>query len=600
MSIDMYLGSSQMQAASTEATVEQAMAGLDQLDSAVSGFLDSGSELKGQTYDSARAYVQAVIQPLKEGTRLYLEAVRDSVSRFPEAYQEEVGPEDLRQSDLEDQIAQCDAVIKTGQELLADMQAHPVGQKHEQRISAMKDSLSLVQGARQELQDKLDKLLAFNARSPQIFDGLAELEQALATGRSQTKGAWQADSQTFVIPSDLGWARTIDDLKFAKVYQVSRPEGMSDQDYQVYLRTLHEQAKAFEADGWTQEAVRKGYLSAVAVGYDSRQDIPLSQQLAAFYEEARTFGSGIFQKMWGIDLKKAGEKADKAQTLLQIAMSYSGMPEDDLDGSAEQTQAILAHLSKDLAPDARFWDSFSKAVQVAYPGDNLSSAGGNETLKRQVHQFRYVISAQQAQWVRDNYAGSTDEEKLAAYLSTLEEGNGAGHYSLDESSRLHNKGIWNERQKRLVYPDDSSANYKVTVGFHSEFIIDDKGNFLNEIDPEKEVVDNKNGIVNGASFNYAEVNDDIHKQLDVKAVSLFDPQFRKLETAGYISPNNFTSGLQDSWEDFWFSIRDKGGNGKSWDDSYWNSNGIYSEDGVSAHDRVEKELEDLRKIIEKR
>ncbi|RFU52163.1 hypothetical protein DDV23_11150, partial [Streptococcus chenjunshii] len=286
MSIDMYLGSSQMQAASTEATVEQAMAGLDQLDSAVSGFLDSGSELKGQTYDSARAYVQAVIQPLKEGTRLYLEAVRDSVSRFPEAYQEEVGPEDLRQSDLEDQIAQCDAVIKTGQELLADMQAHPVGQKHEQRISAMKDSLSLVQGARQELQDKLDKLLAFNARSPQIFDGLAELEQALATGRSQTKGAWQADSQTFVIPSDLGWARTIDDLKFAKVYQVSRPEGMSDQDYQVYLRTLHEQAKAFEADGWTQEAVRKSYLSAVAVGYDSRQDIPLSQQLAAFYEEA--------------------------------------------------------------------------------------------------------------------------------------------------------------------------------------------------------------------------------------------------------------------------------------------------------------------------
>lgn len=150
-----------------------------------------------------------------------------------------------------------------------------------------------------------------------------------------------------------------------------------------------------------------------------------------------------------------------------------------------------------------------------------------------------------------------------------------------------------------MYPDDSSANYKVTIGFHSEFIIDDKGNFLNEINPDKEIVDNKNGIVNGASFNYAEVNDDIHKQLDVKAVSLFDPQFRKLETAGYISPNNFTSGLQDSWEDFWFSIRDKDGNGKSWDDSYWNSNGTYSEDGVSAHDRVEKELEDLRKIIEK-
>ncbi|AND78797.1 hypothetical protein [Streptococcus pantholopis] len=67
MSIDMYLGASQMQAASTSATVDQAMAGLDQLDSAISGFLESGSDLKGRTYDSARAYVQAVIQPLKEG-----------------------------------------------------------------------------------------------------------------------------------------------------------------------------------------------------------------------------------------------------------------------------------------------------------------------------------------------------------------------------------------------------------------------------------------------------------------------------------------------------------------------------------------------------
>ncbi|MGT2913661.1 DUF3114 domain-containing protein [Streptococcus criceti] len=49
-----------------------------------------------------------------------------------------------------------------------------------------------------------------------------------------------------------------------------------------------------------------------------------------------------------------------------------------------------------------------------------------------VHQFRYVISAQQAQWVRDNYKkdGMTDEEALAAYLSTLKEGDDSGEYSL--------------------------------------------------------------------------------------------------------------------------------------------------------------------------
>ncbi|EHI74489.1 hypothetical protein STRCR_0137 [Streptococcus criceti HS-6] len=43
-----------------------------------------------------------------------------------------------------------------------------------------------------------------------------------------------------------------------------------------------------------------------------------------------------------------------------------------------------------------------------------------------------MISAQQAQWVRDNYKkdGMTDEEALAAYLSTLKEGDDSGEYSL--------------------------------------------------------------------------------------------------------------------------------------------------------------------------
>ncbi|AND78796.1 DUF3114 domain-containing protein [Streptococcus pantholopis] len=519
-----------------------------------------------------------------------MEAVRESVQRLPEAYQEEVGSEDLRQSELEAQIAQCDAVIKTGQELLADMQAHPVGQRSQERISAMKDSLSLVQGARQELQDKLDKLLAFNARSPQIFEGLSALEKALETGRSQAKGAWQADSQTFVIPSDLSWARTIDDLQFAKVYQVSRPDGMSEQDYQVYLSTLHDQVKGFEADGWTKKAIREGYLSAVAVGYDSRQDIPLLQQLAAFYEEARTFGSGIFQKMWGIDLKKAGEKSDRAQALLQIAMSYSGMPEGDLDGSAEQTQGILAHLSKDLAPDARFWDSFSKAVQVAYPGDALSSAGGNETLKRQVHQFRYVISAQQAQWVRDNYRKGemTDEEALAAYLADKDAKNNIFEklglndfdYDLTESSRLHNKTAVNPDTDEVEYPGGIySSNFKLVMKFHTEFIIGSDGQFLNEIDPEKDYQFNERGVVNGASFNYADSNDELHNQLDVKTVSLWDPEYR-VNTI-HIGEDNesyqYESPTRPQYRD--------------------NTSGQFSYGNISSFDNVQKEIENFKELI---
>mgnify|MGYP002225669906 FL=1 len=41
------------------------------------------------------------------------------------------------------------------------------------------------------------------------------------------------------------------------------------------------------------------------------------------------------------------------------------------------------------------------------------------------------------------------------------------------------------------------------MGFHTEFILDSQGRFANEIDPQGT---NHNGIINGASFNYANQN----------------------------------------------------------------------------------------------
>ena len=57
-------------------------------------------------------------------------------------------------------------------------------------------------------------------------------------------------------------------------------------------------------------------------------------------------------------------------------------------------------------------------VQVAFALDSLASKAGDQLLKRQVHQFRYLLSAYQTQWIREHYAktGQTDEEALQAYL----------------------------------------------------------------------------------------------------------------------------------------------------------------------------------------
>ena len=144
-----------------------------------------------------------------------------------------------------------------------------------------------------------------------------------------------------------------------------------------------------------------------------------------------------------------------------------------------------------------------------------------------MHQFRYVISSQQAQWIREHFRkpGMTDGQALLAYFQA--------HPDLDcqlwESSRLHNKAFVNKG--KVTYPDQQpyQANIKILHRFHTEFILDREGQFLNILDPESS---SQNGLVNGASFNYGEkpslFNHGSHYYYDVKSPAQWDPQFRRL------------------------------------------------------------------------
>ena len=144
-----------------------------------------------------------------------------------------------------------------------------------------------------------------------------------------------------------------------------------------------------------------------------------------------------------------------------------------------------------------------------------------------MHQFRYIISSQQAQWVREHFRkpGMTDGQALLAYFQA--------HPDLDcqlwESSRLHNKAFVDKG--KVTYPDHQpyQANIKILHRFHTEFILDREGKFLNILDQEKR---RQNGLVNRASFNYGEktslFNHGSHYYYDVKSTAQWDHQFRKL------------------------------------------------------------------------
>ena len=197
-----------------------------------------------------------------------------------------------------------------------------------------------------------------------------------------------------------------------------------------------------------------------------------------------------------------------------------------------------------------------------------------------MHQFRYVISSQQAQWVRQHFRkpGMTDGQALVAYFQA--------HPDLDcqlwESSRLHNKAFVNKG--KVTYPDQQpyQANIKILHRFHTEFILDSEGRFLNILDPEKS---SQNGLVNGASFNYGEkpslFNHSSHYYYDVKSPVQWDPQFRRLA-------------IRNGGQAFKAPQNNRGLAG------YHTAKGCYAIVGKSAKSQVNAQVKDFEKsLVEK-
>ena len=235
---------------------------------------------------------------------------------------------------------------------------------------------------------------------------------------------------------------------------------------------------------------------------------------------AMLIGSKEFLQEW-----RTIKKEQTPRAALEFLLASLAMPED-LSGQLEENQALVAKFSPDLAPHDRFWAELTKQVRLAMKGRDFQE---KTSLNRQLHQLRYVISSQQAQYVRQYYRkhGMSDQDALIAYLR-------ANHLrpSLWDHARLHNKRQINAGD--FHFPDQQeSYNIKVLLQFRTEFIIDSQGNFLNEVDAEKVTA---NGIINGASFNYGN-NNKSHFRLDVYPVSPHDPAFRNQATKGYRSPN---------------------------------------------------------------
>ena len=583
----MFLDNSFLQGEQTAAMINRQIESLEQLKISLTEFLASKDQLQGMAYDSARDFIEGGINPLIEGSQLLAEKIGQSVAKLPADYTAQVANESLQEEVLRNQIRRLRQLEEAQNLLLAKLPGKP-------------PSLIIHGEARRELEIKLEKLLNFNSSSVSIFDGIdADLKTAIEQGFIEVSSAWNPETGLYVLSQSRNWVTVINNnisrsnQDFEKKYGVKKPEGMSDKDYQVYLTVLRSKVARLESDGWSKEAIKIGYLENVKVSYDPRLEQSIQKQLGESYEVARTFGSPVFQKMFSIDSEKA-DTPQKAKTVLQISMRYSGMP-SELSGDTEETKRLVGSIDSSLAPHDAFWASFSETVRKAYPDDEFAKASDMGDLKRQTHQFRYVISAQQAQWVREHYRKNdmNDEDALVAYAKDHPE----LEFEAGPSARLHNKAYYDADADKIVYPNDTKnpehvqkeqANYKVLLGFRTEFILSKDGNFLNEIDPEGAT---ENGIVNGASFNYGE-DGSSHKNLDMDTPAVWDPKFRQEiinniydnEKHKYVSPNKIQK-ESDATKD------------SPWSNSYYNNTGRYGVNGKKYKDLIDKEVQEFKERV---
>lgn len=294
-----------------------------------------------------------------------------------------------------------------------------------------------------------------------------------------------------------------------------------------------------------------------------------------YFEEVMLVGSPSFKALWDLAQPRSSKEA---KNLLQILLKQLDFPEE-LSGKDEEVRQLLRGFSSDLSPHDRFWKSLAQCVQLAFPKESLSQQG---LLEKMIHQCRYLISLQQSQWVRDHYGKETqtDREALLSYLKSVKIKSPylrrRQPYTFKESSRLHNKLAIKNGQ--LYYPDGKSQiNLKILLDFHTEFILSQDGDFLDVMTPQKQT---ENGVINGASFNYAYRNDALHRALDVHPIEHHDPLFRKKTCHGFRSPKLvFFIGQKD------------------WERSYFNRKGLYAQSGKSLEKCVREKGKQMKKLL---
>ena len=520
MRIEVYRGSLDSQATSTGTMVEQQLKAYEALETSLTQIENSASRLSGQAYDSFRTFVTSVVKPLKEAGIALADATQESVKKLPESYRSEVADEDLQEDKLLSEIEECDrmiAIFHAEINEIAASQSTSAGDfqrlQRLQRLQGLNVLDGIVKAARNKLQEKLNKLRAFNATSPSIFWEIDVLAQAIQIAVNQINVAWDPNTGMYSIPKDLSWSdlvnETIKNKEFENEYLPTKPKGVKAFEYNQFLTGLREQSVNLkEIDGWDKDAI-KGYVKGVSKRTaDIKTGSELNARRDALYAETKEIGSDIYTEMY------ASSKLD-SKAKVELVLKQLGAETDDYQFM--HLTSKTHKISENLAPHGDFNMYFRRDVVKAFGDKHLNYK--KDSLRQQVHFFRYYLDRQAIYYIRSHYEGANDYEKLLAYGKEnnieFDYTTGANYHNRFEKS----DGFKRPYNMKVQVPKGNSAKGKdLNNARMVEFIVNiDTGEFESQwdaydkhklpngrynSDPSAYSDDELREIANTESFNY--------------------------------------------------------------------------------------------------
>ena len=218
MSIDMILGMAENQTQDIKNLVTKQNEAYTELQKSLAEFILQTDKLKGVTYDSAKKYCAVVIEPLVRGCILLNEEISRANEKYISTYKSEVDTVSLKQQELERLIREAESQIRRVEHLLNLLyQEDPISYS---QISMAEENKETYRKLKNELEEKLRKLLAFNAKSPSIFSEVEVLKSSVDQGIAQAEKSWSPTSKIFNLPSrsDMGWIEAIEGKWLEKDY----------------------------------------------------------------------------------------------------------------------------------------------------------------------------------------------------------------------------------------------------------------------------------------------------------------------------------------------------------------------------------------------